>query len=243
MPTADYVRTFNRFEYKYLVRVETMRLVAEALDGYAVPDPHSDPERGYPVHSLYWDSAELGFFWEKIDGQKYRRKLRFRRYGGSGPAYVEIKQRIDRSVQKRRVQMAPDDIARLFGRGHIDSELESAVVDPVAQEALFLCRRYDLRPTMAVLYRRLAFHGVFEHDLRITFDTRVQYDPRAMDIRETFETGKYAVDPRLAVMEIKFNHAVPQWLLALAARHQIELVRFSKYCAAIDREVFGGRFT
>jgi SPX domain protein involved in polyphosphate accumulation len=96
---------------------------------------------------------------------------------------------------------------------------------------------------MAVLYRRLAFQGVFEHDLRITFDTRVQYDPRAVDIRETFETGKYAVDPQFAVMEIKFNHAVPQWLIALAARHQIELVRFSKYCAAIDRELFGGRYT
>lgn len=242
MATAAYVRTFNRFEFKYLVRVETMQLIVEALAGYVVPDPHSDPERGYPVYTLYWDSPELIFFWEKIDGQKYRRKLRFRSYE-SGPAYVEIKQRIDRSVQKRRLQMPQEDVARLFGRGEIDSELESAVVDPVGQEALFLCRRYDLRPTMAVLYRRLAFQGVFEHDLRITFDTRVQYDSRAMDIRETFRTGKYAVDPRLAVMEIKFNHAVPQWLIALAARHQIELVRFSKYCAAVDREVFGGRFT
>jgi SPX domain protein involved in polyphosphate accumulation len=243
MLVTAYVRSFNRFELKYVVRHDAMRAFIGELEGYTVADGHSTGASGYPVYSLYWDSPELDFFWEKIDGQKFRRKLRLRRYTNGEYTFVEIKQRTDRTVQKRRTRLPTEQVRALFRDGAIDLELECDVTDPVLTEALFLCRHFDLRPRTAVAYQRRAFFGAHESDLRITFDTRLQYDPRALDVGKPFEVGKTLIDPTVAIMEIKFNHRVPLWLTKLVSRHGLRIERYSKYCAAVDRELFGGRYT
>lgn len=238
-PSA-YVRDFNRFEQKYLVRVDDAQALAAELAGHAEPDPHSGTE-GYSIHSQYWDSPELRFFWEKLDGQKFRRKLRLRRYAQGDEAFVEIKQRIDRSVQKRRARRTVAELVALFDAGAIDAELERAETDPVVREALVLCREHRLAPKVAVSYRRRAWFARFESDLRITLDTRLMYDASALDLARPFETGSWILPPELAVLELKYNQRVPLWLVALAKKHSLQLVRFSKYCAAIDLAFHGGR--
>lgn len=243
MIASNEVLRFNRFEFKYVLTDDQMRSLIDELAGYTYLDPHSQPGRGYQVYSVYWDSSDLGFFWEKVDGQKYRRKLRFRLYAGGEDAYVEIKQRVQHTVQKRRARMPRETIRRLFGGGADAPELDPDTEDQVTQEALFLCRYYDLAPVVAVDYRRQAFFGAHERDLRLTFDTRLQYDPLALDLEEPFEVGKVLLPPDRAILEIKFNDRVPLWLTRLVARHRLEIVRYSKYCAAVDREFFGGRYT
>jgi hypothetical protein len=239
-PSA-YVRTFNRFELKYLATADAARAFARDLATHARPDPHSG-EHGYDVYSLYWDSPELRYFWEKLDGEKYRRKLRFRRYGGGDQAFAEIKQRIDRTVQKRRTRLGVGDALALFGRGAVDPAREAEVADPVLQEALVLCREHRLAPKAAIRYRRAAWFATFEPDLRVTFDTRLQYDVHELDLEQPFVQGSWLMDPALCVLEIKYNHRVPQWLVALVQKHGLSVVRFSKYCAAVDAADFAGRF-
>lgn len=240
---VDYVRTFNRFELKYLLEVDRARRFLADLGGYCRMDPHSDPERGYSVYSLYWDTPDLECFWEKVDGQKYRRKLRLRRYGDGASVFVEIKQRIDRTVQKRRARMDSEAAAEMFSAAGVGPDAGHGELDPVLQEALYLAHRRRLEPKLAVLYRRLAYFGNYDSELRITLDTRVQYDAHALDIRKPFETGKYALEPKLGVLEIKFNERVPIWLTKLTAHHDLQIVRFSKYCAAASAEFFDGAHT
>lgn len=243
---AGYVRSFNRFELKYIVEVRKAEALLDALAAHCTPDPHAG-EDGYRVHSVYWDAPDLACFWEKVDGQKYRRKVRVRRYGepeeAGGQVFLEIKQRLDRTVQKRRVRMGLEHARALLGDGRIDPELEARERDPVAMEALFLCRYHRMQPTMAVAYRRRAFVGAHEHDLRITLDTRLTYDARQLDPGGRMEPGKGLLDPRLAVVEVKFADRAPLWLCRAVEHHALELVRLSKYCAAVDREHFGGRYT
>jgi hypothetical protein len=70
-------------------------------------DSHSG-ESGYGVWSVYYDTRDLKFYWEKIEGLKYRRKLRIRHYGDrfavddDTSVFVEIKQRVNRVAQIRR---------------------------------------------------------------------------------------------------------------------------------------------
>lgn len=239
-PSA-YVRSFNRFELKYLITLDAARAFAHDLALHARPDPHSGAA-GYALWSLYWDAPGLTFFHEKLDGEKYRRKLRFRRYATGDETFVEIKQRIDRTVQKRRTRMRVADALALFDRGALEPERESAVADAVLQEALVLCREHRLAPRVAVRYTRQAWFASFEPDLRVTLDTRVQYDATELDLARPFVEGRWLLDPTLCVLEIKFNQRVPQWLLALVRKHGLEVVRFSKYCAAIDKALFGGRY-
>ena len=109
------------------------------------------------------------------------------------------------------------------------------------REALVLCREHRLAPKVAVSYRRRAWFARFESDLRITLDTRLMYDASALDLARPFETGSWILPPELAVLELKYNQRVPLWLVALAKKHSLQLVRFSKYCAAIDLAFHGGR--
>jgi hypothetical protein len=240
MPAA--LTTLNRFEVKYLVATRAQPALLAELGDYVVPDPHSADAQGYGVFSIYWDSPGLSCFWEKIEGLKTRRKLRFRRYLGSEEVFLEIKAREDRTVQKRRAVWPAERVARAFGDG---SRLEWELVseDPVASEAMRLIERLRLTPRAGILYRRRALFGAFDPELRVTFDSRMQYRTSGLDIARPFDTGKYLLDPRVTVLEVKYNHRAPVWLTKLACRHELSLVRMSKYCTAIDREYFGGANT
>ena len=247
---SAYVRSFNRYEYKYVLRQDqALALLADAA-AFTRPDPNDPEGAGYPVHSLYWDTPDLAFFWEKLDGIKVRRKLRFRHYAGGDEVFVEIKQRIDRTIQKRRARMPRAAAERLFAPGALaalasgEREAHAETDDPVLHEALSLCARQRLAPTIAVAYRRRARFGLWEPDLRITFDTHLVYDTTGLAIgAEVTGDARAILDPRLCVLEIKFDDRVPIWLVRLVEHHGLEIRRFSKYCAAVDQAHFGGRYS
>ena len=236
-------RPINRFEHKYLVPQKLVPDLFQAFRHYTQLDPHSPDERGYRVYSVYWDSPRLAFFWEKIEGVKVRRKLRFRLYGDQPDVFIEIKQRIDRTLQKRRVRWSLDQVLATFGDDGALVEAHEGSTNPVVNEVLLLCHQFNLRPTIAISYRRTPLFGVFEPDLRVTFDTRVQYHRSELSLQTPFESGKYIIDPRIAIMEVKFNHHVPLWLIRIVERFNLTVTRMSKYCSAVDREYFGGQLT
>lgn len=62
---------------------EEIPTIRQALESRMNRDPLTGPQ-GYPVWSVYYDSSDLRFYWEKIEGLKFRRKLRIRRYGALG---------------------------------------------------------------------------------------------------------------------------------------------------------------
>jgi len=237
-----HVRKANRFEIKYLVPHAAARRTIEALEPYTVPDTYSEGEWGYPIYSVYWDSPQLTLFWEKIEGLKYRRKLRFRRYGNDPGVFVEIKQRMDRTLQKRRARISEEEAHELFGSERGNAPLRTPE-DPVVSEAIVLRHRYQLEPRMAISYSRRALYGVYDADLRVTFDYRVQYRTSDIDIARRFDCGSYIVDPRLVVMEIKYSERVPTWLCKLVSKEGFQMIRLSKYCTAVDRAYFENSLT
>ena len=103
------VRKFNRFELKYLLPLKAAEALKHDLRANLVPDDHGDEAGAYGLTSLYYDSPDFRFYWEKVDGIKFRRKLRIRCYAAAEPltpqtpVFVEIKQRHNRVTQKRRV--------------------------------------------------------------------------------------------------------------------------------------------
>jgi hypothetical protein len=242
---AKDLNEFNRFEHKYLVPCKALPGLLRELEPYAALDPYCEGRQGYKVYSVYWDSPDLACFWEKLEGLEIRRKLRFRSYGQGSDVFVEIKGRTDRTVQKRRIRLPLAQASLVLGRagGGSPESAVASVEDPVATEIEIFARRYQLQPRMAIGYRRLALFGSELSDLRITFDSRVQYSGANLDIAQPFETGNYLIDPRNVVMEMKYNGRVPLWLSKLVSRHEFHLIRLSKYCSAVDRACFGGQLT
>ncbi|WP_420881476.1 polyphosphate polymerase domain-containing protein [Rhodococcus sp. (in: high G+C Gram-positive bacteria)] len=238
--TASSLHAFNRYEIKYLAAERDVPRLREALAAHMASDEFS-PVGGYPVTSLYYDTRNLRFYWEKIEGLRFRRKLRVRLYGppseatDESPVFVEIKQRVNRVTQKRRIRV-PYAQARLLcdERRPIEhDDRQRAFVGEVST----LVGNLDLVPTVTTGYLREAFVGT-EADLglRVTIDHRVHGRDRDFGFALTSE-NRFIIPPHLCIVEIKANERVPYWVTDLTARLDMSVARISKYCQSV--EAFG----
>ena len=242
------IRKFNRFELKYIVSISSAENFKRDLRAYLAPDEHGDSLGSYGVCSLYYDGPDFRFYWEKIDGIKFRRKLRIRRYENGGPfdeptpVFVEIKQRLNRVTQKRRFQLPCGDALRLCSQrqapeaDNFDHQPSAAAV---MEEVLALSWQYDLRPASLIRYSRQAFiGGQYDTGLRVTFDKDLTCRAAGEVIPELFfneeTSGQPLLPPDLVIIEIKVNERIPYWLTELVAMHNLNLMRMSKYCRSIE---------
>ena len=232
------IKRFNRFELKYIVPAATRDALLDELRAHVSPDLEGGPTGVYAITSLYYDSPDLACLRAKEDGIRFRRKLRIRRYGELGsvpaPVMVEIKQRIGRTTQKRRVAVRLDDAYRLC-RGGGELEWSDPADAAVAAEVEFLAHALLLRPTCVIGYTRQAFMGSrYEPGLRITFDQSL-WSSIPDDGVSGAAPRHEILPPNLLVLEVKVNNAVPLWISHLLARHHCGLSRYSKYCAGLRR--------
>jgi hypothetical protein len=236
--TDNVIRRFNRFELKYLLPVDAAERFKQELAAYLIPDRCGDGVGSYAVSNLYYDSPDYRCYWEKMDGIKFRRKLRIRHYETQDEltpdtdVFVEVKQRLDRVTQKRRVLLPYRDALRLCNAREIpDCRPQD---HPVVEEIMVMVWQSDLRPSGVVRYRRQAFIGTdYDIGLRVTFDTNMRY--RTSDLcLDSQQRGRFFLPPELTVMEIKVDERIPYWLTEMVARHNFRLERISKYCLSLE---------
>ena len=230
------VRTRNRFELKYLLSREQAATLLEEAAPYLEDDSHG-AGTSYAITSLYYDTPDLRCYWEKIEGIKYRRKLRIRHYEGHAelqpdtPVFVEIKQRVNRTIQKRRARFPYAAALALCRGAEIEHDPKQAAFVGEVQAFVDVHR---LQPVSVVSYFRRALVGT-AHDpgLRVTFDTDIRYRSVDLDL-ESRNPGRHMVHPERVVLEVKANDRIPRWVAALIGAHNTQIVRISKYCHSIE---------
>lgn len=238
MTTA--IKRFNRYELKYVLNQEGLPPILKDLEQYLAPDRHGEDGTGYAVTSLYYDTPDYKAYWDKINGHRFRRKLRIRVYGEDfvGPettVFVEIKQRVNKTLQKRRM-MTPYQVAvDLCNTGETDYQFADED-QPLADEIQYLTKTLDLRPTCVVAYKRLAYHGTdYDPGLRITFDSHLKSRVHDLSLlSQNYAENTYFIPPDWTVMEIKVNNRVPYWVTQLIGKHNCTLRRVGKYCTALE---------
>ncbi|ANE02820.1 polyphosphate polymerase domain-containing protein [Corynebacterium crudilactis] len=239
---------FNRFEIKYLIPEQDVPALREQLATRMSTDPLSPPG-GYRVESLYFDSADLRCYTEKIEGLKFRRKLRIRTYGDGvltpeSTVSVEIKQRVNKVTQKRRLDLPfiyalalGDSTGAAVGE-QVDVE-KLLEISPENQHALIhemasFAKNYRLRPIATTKYHREAFVGAdAEASSRVTIDHGVSGRDRDFLLGQELE-DRPTVAQGLAVVEIKCDERVPFWLTDMTAQLEMSVIRMSKYCETIE---------
>jgi SPX domain protein involved in polyphosphate accumulation len=233
------IRFPDRYELKYLLDRNQYEEVAKALATHMEPDPHSEDGR-YLITSLYYDTADYKAFWEKINGYRFRRKVRVRVYntGMVSPdslCFVEIKQRRNKTVQKKRVVLPYSTAVALCGSGK-DAYGPAEADRLVIEEVQYLYNTLRLQPACVVSYDRLALEGSeYDPGLRVTFDTNLKC--RAHDLTllsQGYAENRFFAPPQWCVMEVKVNSRVPYWMTGVLSRHRCTLRRISKYCAALE---------
>lgn len=232
------IRRFNRYELKYVLPWSKCEAIIKDLLHHIPRDSHSG-EEGYRIVSLYYDSPEYDFFWAKIEGLKFRRKVRCRLYANGDitqakDCMVEIKQRINRTVQKRRLVLPIPEAEQLCVGKRQPKGLDE-LDQQVANEIHYLSLAKHLRPAAITAYQRRAFEGQQRNaGLRVTFDTDVRARIHSLEVNANAE-NHLIIPPGWSIMEVKANDAIPVWVLALLAKHECQLCRVSKYCLGLAR--------
>jgi hypothetical protein len=236
------IRKFNRFELKYLITQEQASQFKSALGAYLLPDEHGHNNGCYALASLYYDSPDLRCYWEKVDGVKFRRKLRIRRYENGScpndpltdetPVFAEIKQRVARVTQKRRGVLPYAEALRLCNDRQIP---EHAPGDrAIVEEIYAFVWQYNLRPASIVRYTRQAFVGTdYDVGLRVTFDTGLMAQASPLHLHEP-PAGVPILGVNWVVVEIKVNERIPYWLSELVAAYNLQITHISKYCRSVE---------
>jgi hypothetical protein len=233
----------GRYELKYVLGRDQYRPLVEELASYMLPDPHAGQDGRYLVTSLYYDTADYKAYWDKLEGLRFRRKLRIRVYGDQTvrpdtACFVEIKQRTNRAIQKKRVVLSYSSAIALCGaRMGPNGAPETDRV--VIQEITYLSSVLQLQPACIVAYDRLAFNGT-ERDpgLRVTFDTNMKSRTQDLSLLSDTDTANhFFLPPQACIMEIKADGHVPLWLTKLAAKYSCTLRSVSKYCTALEKSL------
>jgi SPX domain protein involved in polyphosphate accumulation len=233
------IRSFNRYELKYVIHASQIEGIVADVLGQMSPDRYGDASGSYVISNLYYDSPELHMLRSKIVGSNYRRKLRVRVYGDGSDqpprsAMVEIKQRLSRTTQKRRVVVPLDEALRICEARSTWQWNDPADL-AVAEEIRCLVLTLALRPACTISYRRRAFVGSrFESGLRLTIDTDLWGAPPQLDFH-TQRPSAFLMPRDWSILEIKVDDRVPSWINELVTRHDCQLRRVSKYCLGMSR--------
>lgn len=236
------IKQFDRFELKYLINEQQFADMRQVLTDYMSFDDQGDSYGRYLITSLYYDTVDYRAYWDKVEGHRFRRKVRVRVYGDEPvrdetSVFAEIKQRINKTLQKKRLRLPYQAALALCGQGELP-ELELSERDrQIIDEIRYLYYTLQLQPACVVSYHRLAFDG-HEHDpgLRVTFDTNLKGRTHDLTLQtDGFGQSRFFLPPEWIIMEVKVNHRVPYWLTELINKNRCTLRRISKYCTALEQ--------
>lgn len=232
------IRKFNRFEIKYILSLKQTEDLKKDLNAYLIPDEYSGEYGFYNLSSLYYDSPQLNCYWEKVNGNRFRRKLRIRHYESNQiltpetNVFVEIKQRIGKVTQKRRAVLSYEKALQLCNNRVIPEHNRQD--RKVIEEIYAFIWQYNLQPVEIIRYRREAFMSRdWDQGLRVTFDTEISSQDYPL-LLDSDSRAELIIPPNRVIMEVKVNEQIPMWLTEMIAHHNFQVIGFSKYCQGIE---------
>jgi hypothetical protein len=236
------IEIFNRRENKYRLTEATFARLQERLCGPMRLDAHNHAHFTYPVCNIYYDTGDSHLIRTSLEKPRYKEKLRLRSYDGTlgrdSAVYVEIKKKFYGQVNKRRCEMKLREAYDFLERGELP-EPGPALNGQVLREVEYLLSRHELRPKLYLSYRRRAFFGADDSDVRVSFDTAIT--TRRTDLRlEAGVYGERLLGAAEWLMEIKTSRNIPLWLTGLLSEYQIYPVSFSKYGTEYKRSLLRG---
>ena len=221
---------FERYEKKYRLTAAQQRLLLEGMRPYMKKDDYG----AYTICNIYYDTDDWRLIRTSLEKPVYKEKLRVRSYGvpeENGKVFVELKKKYDGVVYKRRVTMAADVVTPF-----LTGELPEDSFGQIGQEILWFQHFYHAEPKVFIGYDRLAFAGIDDPALRITFDTGLRWRTTGLDLR-LGDHGTPVDAPDMILMEIKIPGVCPLWLSRLLSQAEVFPTSFSKYGACYQNHI------
>lgn len=215
-----------RQEKKFLINLEQYYKYSNDLGNILELDSHSDGE-GYVIRSLYFDTIDDKDFEDKEDGVELRRKIRLRNYGPDIDfAVLEMKQKEGAMQKKRSLTMSREDSERLIEG---DYSVLLKYKESFAAECYALMNMLCYRPKAVITYNRKAFVAK-ENRIRITFDHHIRGTECCFDIFARDLQEPPILDVYLAVLEVKYNGFLLNYIKDMLNECDKSELSVSKYC-------------
>lgn len=222
------IKTFKRYEYKYILDEQAYRAVMDGIAPYAEADPYCVDGKRYSLYNIYFDTENYSVIRHSISKPAFKEKLRLRSYYESPDpddvVYVELKKKTVGCVNKRRISLKYKDALKLIetGRGEPDGKF---INDQVLKEIEYYISTHPIVHKTYVAYDRAAYFLKEDKSIRITFDTNLRAGPGSLG-----EAGATPlVEDGIYIMEIKISNRIPLWLANLLSENKIYRHGFSKY--------------
>jgi len=230
----------QRFELKYLVNEDVALAMRDFVRSYLVPDEFASKSSNfsYPNHSLYLDSDDLRIYWDVINGNKNRYKLRLRYYDDNpaAPVFFEIKRRSDNAILKERGAVRREAVATLLA-GQLPDASHLVSKHPKHLTALqHFCRlMHDsaAKPMTHVCYMREAWMSAQDNSVRLTFDRDVCSAPHSEPVITTRIENPVMPWGRLVILELKFTTRFPNWFFEMVRLFNAMQCGVAKYAEGV----------
>jgi len=220
--------TMSRFEQKLVIPPRFARFVVSWLHHTCVADPV------YPlniINSLYLDTPELDSYYECLNGDVYKNKVRIRWYDQPAadqdvPAYIELKSKRGFNTVKQRKQVKVPGAALNEGKiagTAIQSELERTLPE------LGYMPHKHLRPLIIISYRRYRFREPLS-GVSLTFDLEIA----SWMVEKSIAIWTPRLELQTTVLEIKGGTmTLPSTLQGLRSCN-LSWSAFSKYAKCLE---------
>ncbi|WP_105209445.1 polyphosphate polymerase domain-containing protein [Streptococcus suis] len=226
MKTRIVQKQFKRKETKYIVDKETFALLEKDLKKHMVSDEFATST----ITNIYFDNEDFDMIQDSIAKKNGREKIRMRIYdaqpSAGSQAFLEIKKKENKIGYKYRLTSNPLSVTNYIEKGVVDKTITDEMV---TSELEILRERYGtIKPKMYIYYDRVSYKGIEDKKIRLTIDKNLLY----RDYHVSATDGKFGealLDPNKVIMEIKVPEQLPDWLLDLLEKYQLEKQSFSKY--------------
>jgi hypothetical protein len=207
------------FELKFLLSIDTARMVEAWARAHLRPDPHG-LAGSYRTTTLYCDTLGLDIFF-RSPGHR-RSKYRVRRYGEGPAVYLERKTKKGDRVRKMRERIPVDALPSLARPDQGDTWFHRQV------------HFHDLRPICRIAYDRTAFVGhSSDGGLRLTLDRHPVCVPADGWSVPALHDGMSFLPDRV-ILELKYHASLPTLFRGLLAELPVSPSRGSKYRSCVE---------
>lgn len=221
---------FKRIEKKYLITSDQYEAFMMEVHQHLKDDTYT----AFTVNNIYYDTDDDYLIRRSISKPLYKEKLRLRGYNdvANNEAFLEIKKKYNKVVYKRRVNVNINELGDDLNLSQSDNQ--------ISKELEFFIDRYDPKPKYYLGYKRQAFVGVNESDLRITIDNDITYRFDDLNLKSGLY-GKKLLNEDQLIMEIKTDKAMPLWLVKALNDNKIYPTSYSKVGNVYTKELIESR--
>lgn len=213
------IMCMQRREKKYLLTKQKYELLINRLKDRIVKDEYAKST----ICNIYYDTDQFDLIENSVQKPMYKEKFRIRSYGipkNDSNVFLEIKRKCKGVVNKRRIVIPFNKLNE-----DISSDLFAS---QIGKEIHYMLNFYKPEPKVFIAYDRLAFKGIEDSSLRITFDFNIRSRFDHLDLSYG-DNGIPLLKNDECLMEIKVNQVYPLWLVSILSDLEIYPVSFSKY--------------